>query len=112
MSQPAEMREGKPAMLKDKDFQWEDPLDLEGELSEEERMVRDTARGFAQDYLMPRVIAVYRDETCDPNMLPEMGKLGLLGPTVVQRLSREPQVSWYPIPTRMSLGARRAALCD
>ena len=82
MSQPAQMREGKPAMLKDKDFQWEDPLDLEGELSEEERMVRDTARGFAQDYLMPRVIAAYRDETYDPNMLPEMGKLGLLGPTV------------------------------
>jgi glutaryl-CoA dehydrogenase len=73
MSQPAQMREGKPAMLKDKDFQWEDPLDLEGELSEEERMVRDTARGFAQDYLMPRVIAAYRDETYDPNMLPEMG---------------------------------------
>ena len=55
MSQPAEQRAGKPAMLKDKDFQWEDPLDLEGELTEEERMVRDTARGFAQDYLMPRV---------------------------------------------------------
>ena len=44
MSQPAEQRAGKPAMLKDKDFVWEDPLDLEGELSEEERMARDTAR--------------------------------------------------------------------
>ena len=54
MSQPAEQREGKPAMLKDKDFVWEDPLDLEGELTEDERMVRDTARGFAQDYLAPR----------------------------------------------------------
>ena len=82
MSQPAEKREGKPAMLKDKDFVWEDPLDLEGELSEEERMVRDTARGFAQDYLMPRVIEAYRDETYDASMLPEMGKLGLLGPTM------------------------------
>ena len=81
MSQPAEQREGKPAMLKDKDFEWEDPLDLEGELSEEERMVRDTARGFAQDYLMPRIVAAYRDETYDAQMLPEMGKLGLLGPT-------------------------------
>ena len=78
MNRSAEQRAGKPAMLKDKDFQWEDPLDLEGELSEEERMVRDTARGFAQDYLMPRVIAAYRDETYDANMLPEMGKLGLL----------------------------------
>src|SRR5450759_1931257 len=85
MSQPAEQREGKPAMLKDKDFVWEDPLDLEGELSEEERMVRDTARGFAQDYLMPRVIAAYRDETYDANMLPEMGALGLLGPTIPEQ---------------------------
>ena len=82
MSQPAQLRDGKPAMLKDKDFVWEDPLDLEGELSEEERMVRDTAKGFAQDYLMPRIVAAYRDETYDAQMLPEMGKLGLLGPTV------------------------------
>jgi len=44
MSQPAEQRAGKPAMLKDKDFQWEDPLDLEGELSEEERRVYDAIR--------------------------------------------------------------------
>src|SRR5664279_5951432 len=82
MTQAAEHREGKPAMLKDKDFVWEDPLDLEGELSEDERMVRDTAKGFAQDYLMPRVIEAYAQEKYDPNMLPEMGKLGLLGPTI------------------------------
>jgi glutaryl-CoA dehydrogenase len=82
MSQAAESRTDKPAMLKDKDFQWEDPLWLEGELSEEERMVRETAKGFAQDYLMPRVIEAYREEKYDPDMLPEMGKLGLLGPTV------------------------------
>jgi len=82
MSQAAESRAGKPAMLKDKDFQWEDPLGLEEELSEEERMVRETAKGFAQDYLMPRVIEAYREEKYDPDMLPEMGKLGLLGPTV------------------------------
>ncbi len=87
MSQAAESRSGKPAMLKDKDFQWEDPLGLEDELSEEERMVRDTAKGFAQDYLMPRVIAAYRDETYDANMLPEMGKLGLLGPTVPESMA-------------------------
>ena len=45
-------------------------------------MVRDTARGFAQDYLMPKVVAAYRDETFDAQMLPEMGKLGLLGSTI------------------------------
>ena len=82
MSQAAEVREGKPTMLMDKDFVWEDPLDLEGGLTEEERMVRETARGFAQDYLMPRVVEAYANETYDPAMLPEMGKLGLLGPTI------------------------------
>src|SRR5262249_42699802 len=82
MSQAAEKRGGMPAMLKDAAFVWEDPLDLEGELSEDERMVRNSARGFAQSYLMPRVVEAYRDEKYDPHLLPEMGKLGLLGPTV------------------------------
>jgi glutaryl-CoA dehydrogenase len=82
MSQAAEKREGMPALLKDAAFTWEDPLDLEGQLTEDERMVRDTARGFAQDYLMPRIVEAYREEKYDPNMLPEMGKLGLLGPTI------------------------------
>ena len=82
MSQAAEKREGMPAMLKDTAFEWEDPLDLESELTEEERMVRDTARGFAQDYLMPRVIEAYAQEKYDPTIMLEMGKLGLLGPTI------------------------------
>lgn len=82
MSQAAEKREGKPQMLKDKDFNWEDPLGLEFELTEEERMVRDTAKGFAEDYLLPRVIKAYSDEKYDPDMMREMGKLGLLGPTI------------------------------
>src|SRR5882757_11397486 len=82
MTQAAEKREGMPKMLKDSAFIWEDPLDLESELTEDERMVRDTARGFAQDYLMPRVVEAYREEKYNPDMLPEMGKLGLLGPTI------------------------------
>ena len=82
MSQAAPTRESKPTMLKDKDFVWEDPLGFEGELTEEERMVRDTARGFAQDYLMPRVVEAYREEKYDPTIMLEMGKLGLLGPTI------------------------------
>src|SRR5512147_351260 len=82
MSQAAEKRGGIPAMLKDTAFVWEDPLDLESELTEEERMVRNSARGFAQSYLMPRVVEAFRDEKYDPNLLPEMGKLGLLGPTI------------------------------
>ena len=63
-------------------FSWEDPLDIEGELTEEERMVRDTARGFAQDKLMPRVLMAWRDEQVDRDLMPEMGALGLLGPTI------------------------------
>jgi glutaryl-CoA dehydrogenase len=82
MSQAAEKRDGLPSMLKDAAFNWEDPLDLEGELTEEERMVRDTARGFAQDYLAPRIVAAYREEKYDANMLPEMATLGLIGPTI------------------------------
>ena len=45
-------------------------------------MVRDTARGYSQDKLMPRVIEAYRNETVDRDILPEMGALGLLGPTI------------------------------
>ena len=56
MSQAAQKRDAKPAAIKDAAFDWEDPLDLEGELTEEERMVRDTARGYAQDKLFPRVL--------------------------------------------------------
>jgi glutaryl-CoA dehydrogenase len=69
-------------VLKDADFVWEDPLGLEGELTEEERMIRDSVRGFAQDKLMPRVRLAWRDETVDKELLPEMGALGLLGPTI------------------------------
>src|SRR5579859_1009486 len=82
MSQAAEKREGKPAMLKDSDFVWEDPLGLENELSEDERMVRDSTRGFAQDTLMPRIVEAWREEKYDPTLIPQMGKLGLLGPTI------------------------------
>jgi glutaryl-CoA dehydrogenase len=63
-------------------FDWADPLDLQGLLSEEERLVRDTAQSYAQDRLMPRVLQAYRDESFDRAIMTEMGELGLLGPTV------------------------------
>jgi glutaryl-CoA dehydrogenase len=66
----------------DAPFNWEDPLDLESELTEEERMVRDTARGYAQDKLFPRVLTAYREERFDREIMSEMGALGLLGSTV------------------------------
>src|SRR5271169_6056350 len=78
----AEKREPKGVQLKDADFNWEDPLDLEGELSEDERMVRDTARDYAQEKLFPRVLKAYREESYDPAVVREMGALGLLGSTI------------------------------
>ena len=63
-------------------FVWEDPLDLERALTDEERLIRDTARAYAQDKLMPRVLRAFRNETFDAAMFREMGELGLLGPTI------------------------------
>ncbi len=63
------------------EFDWADPLLLEASLREEEKLVRDTARGFAQSRLMPRVQEMHRNESFDPGILKEMGALGLLGAT-------------------------------
>src|SRR5689334_12350369 len=70
------------AVLKDSEFNWQDPLNLDGDLTEEERMVRDSARAFCQDKLMPRVRLAWREEKVDKALLPEMAALGLLGPTI------------------------------
>src|SRR6202023_1727869 len=72
----------KSVQIKDAAFRWDDPLDLEGELTEEERMVRDTARDYAQEKLFPRVLNAYRNEQYDPAIVREMGALGLLGATI------------------------------
>src|SRR5437764_7691582 len=69
---------------KEQPFNWEDPLDFEGELSEEERMVRDTARDFAQEKLFPQILQAYREERFDRDVINQMGALGLLGPTIPQ----------------------------
>jgi glutaryl-CoA dehydrogenase len=83
MTQAAEKHAGSAAPVRDDaPFNWEDPLDLESELTEEERMVRDTARGYAQDKLFPRVLTAYREERFDREIMSEMGALGLLGATV------------------------------
>ena len=63
-------------------FKWDDPLLLDAQLSEEERMVRDAAHAYAQDKLMPRIRDAFRHETSDPSIFPEMGRLGLLGATL------------------------------
>src|SRR3546814_5176258 len=63
-------------------FQWDDPLLLDDALTDDERMVRDSAREFAQDPLMSRVLEANRHETFDRAVFNEMGALGLLGPTI------------------------------
>src|SRR3954453_9343815 len=63
-------------------FQWEYPLLLEDQLTEDERMVRDSARAYAQDKLMPRVLEANRHEHFHREIMTEMGELGLLGPTI------------------------------
>jgi glutaryl-CoA dehydrogenase len=63
-------------------FNWQDPLLLEEELSSEEKMVRDSARAYAQEKLLPRVKDAFRDERFDREIIPEMGKLGFLGATL------------------------------
>ena len=63
-------------------FAWDDPLDLESCLTTDERMIRDSARAYAQDKLMPRVLRAFRHEQFDPAMFTEMGALGLLGPNI------------------------------
>jgi glutaryl-CoA dehydrogenase len=63
-------------------FNWEDPFLLDSQLSEEESMVRDTARQYAQGKLLPRVKDAYQKEETDPEIFREMGALGLLGPFI------------------------------
>jgi len=63
-------------------FQWDDPFLLDMQLGEVERLIRDTAYGFAQDNLMPRVLEANRHETFDREIVNEMGELGLIGPTI------------------------------
>ncbi|OQW74613.1 MAG: acyl-CoA dehydrogenase [Proteobacteria bacterium ST_bin13] len=63
-------------------FDWADPFNLDDQLDEDERMIRDTAAAYAQDKLAPRIIDAFQNETTDPDIFREMGALGLLGPTI------------------------------
>jgi len=76
MNAPEKIRTAKPK------FVWEDPLLLDEQLTEEERMVRDSAHAYAQEKLQPRVTEAFRHELPDPGVFREMGELGLLGATV------------------------------
>ncbi len=76
MNAPERIKASKPT------FSWTDPLLLDEQLREDERMVRDAARAYASDKLMPRVTEAFRHEKSDPEIFREMGALGLLGATL------------------------------
>lgn len=63
-------------------FDWSDPFDLDGQLSDDERMIRDSAQAYAADRLAPRIVAAFQDEHTDPEIFREMGDVGLLGVTI------------------------------
>ncbi len=60
-------------------FQWDDPFLLDDQLTEDERMIRDTARAYARNKLLPRVSQAYLEEKTDRTIFNEMGELGLIG---------------------------------
>src|ERR1700726_3310938 len=75
-------REARPS------FRWDDPLRFDDQLTEDERLIRDTARSYAQDKLLPRVIDAYMEEKTDRAIFNEMGALGLLGVTIPEEYGR------------------------
>jgi glutaryl-CoA dehydrogenase len=78
----AERSTGHQEASADGHFVWDDPFLLEEQLSDDERMIRDTARSYAQEKLAPRIIEAYREEKTEPGIFAEMGALGLLGLTL------------------------------
>ena len=66
-------------------FNWEDPLLLEQQLSDEERMIRDSARAYAQEKLQPRIKTAFNEERVEPEIFKEMGAMGLLGTTIPEQ---------------------------
>ena len=77
--------EGKTRRKTSAQFAWDDPLLLDRQLTDDERMVRDATRAYCQDKLAPRVVEAFRHEKTDPAIFTEMGALGLLGPTIPEQ---------------------------
>ena len=82
MNKPLAKDSAKPASTVSN---WEDPFDIESQLTDDERMVRDTARGYAQEKLLPRVTEAFLQEKYDRSVMTEMGALGLLGSTLPEK---------------------------
>ena len=67
-------------------FQWDDPFDIESQLSDDERLVRDSARAFCDSELLPGIVEANRNETFDPDLMRRFGELGMLGPTLPEEV--------------------------
>ncbi len=68
-----------------KTYRWDDPLDLTGRLTDEERMISEAARAYARDRLLPRVVSAFAEERFDREIMTEMGELGFLGATLPEQ---------------------------
>jgi glutaryl-CoA dehydrogenase len=79
------MQDSAPSPSKTVPYDWTDPLNLDEQLTEDERAIRDTARAYAQEKLLPRVTQAYLTETTDRAIFNEMGALGLLGLTIPEK---------------------------
>lgn len=79
---PAKSEPAHPETAKRAAFQWDDPFQLDAQLTDDERMLRDTAHAYAQDKLQPRVLTAAREERFDRDIMLELGALGLLGSTI------------------------------
>ncbi len=94
---PDDMRHDAPK-LRAKDapdlgpFDWADPLRLDDQLTEDERMIAESARAYAQEKLQPRVIEAFAEEKSDPEIFREMGEMGLLGATDPRGIRRARRV--------------------
>ena len=75
-------------------FDWQDPFRMEDQLTEEERMLRDGARAYAQEKLQPRVIAAYREESTDPAIFREMGEMGFWAPRFPRNTAAWARLMW------------------
>ena len=82
--------------MKRTEFDWQDPLHLEHLLEDDDRMIRDSARDFAQNELLPGIIEANRHEKFDPTIMKKMGGMGLLGPTLEGYgiIGSDPQGIW------------------
>jgi glutaryl-CoA dehydrogenase len=88
-------------------FDWEDPFGLDAQLTDEERMVRDTARDYAQGELLPRVTSAFLEERFDREIMSEMGALGLLGPTIPKPMAAR---AWAMSPMAWSRAKSSASI--